>query len=277
MSNPKQESLVQCRDLSQKLLVLYEFVGRTTGLEQPRNDSRLAEYLGIARATVSAWRNGKTDKSRPIHMVLPSHISALSKLYILLAPHIAENDTYNLWVDADVDTFRRRLKFNNHNALLELLETKEQTLEVSAETVPQGLGLIREDYLPEEGDWIIDWGTHIRLSVSGKKKRTILVISNGPTGLLWLSPSTWHDGKIKSIPEIIPTDTTGWEIVLEGKTELFCIEMAVPTPTYVRPVNGAMDLTPKLEKMLVDELTDPSICHDWRYCKIPILVKSKPA
>jgi len=272
----RKRSPINCRDFSQKLSVIYEAVGRKAGYEKPNNDTELAELIGVAKSTVSTWRNGAVDKNRERHYVSPDDISELSKIFTNLTQHVTAQEAHELWSHSDADSFRRRLLDRHDKSILKYLTTREPTLKITPYLLADGLGLITEEYEPEEGDWKIEEGSRFCLSVNSKKGRVVIILSNGETGLLWLSPSAYsHDGRVKSIPEIIPNNRTGWPATLLGKSDLYCIEMTTRTPPYIRPKVGSMFLSKEVESRLVDELQDERLSGNWRWCKIPIFVSKR--
>ena len=278
MANRMKKRPVFCLDLSQKLTVLYEAVGRHAKLEKPNNHAELAAYVGVARSTISTWRRGATNRGRARHMVSPDDISILSKIFVDLAPQISSQSAFELWTSADIDSFRRRLLSHEDSSILKLLKDKEPTLKVTPSILSGGLGLIREEYEPDDGDWNINEGSQFCLYVDSKKGRIVIVLSHGPTGLLWLSPNCHsHDGMVRSVPEIIPNSSNGWIVAVLGKSDLYCIEIATRTAPYIRPKTGDMWLTPEIETRLVEELQDERLNGDWRWCKIPIFVSKRPS
>lgn len=278
MASRNKRRPVFCLDLSQKLTVLFEAVGRHVKLVKPNNDAELAAYVGVARSTISTWRRGAPNRGRAIHMVSPDDIHVLSKLFIDLTPQVSNQDAYELWTKSDIDSFRRRILSHQNSSILKLLVSKKPTLEVKPRILSKGLGLIREEYEPDDGDWHINEGSQFNLSVDSKKGRIIIVLSHGPSGLLWLSPNDHsHDGKVRCTPEVIPNSSNGWTVAVLGKSDVYCIEIATRTPPYIRPKRGDMRLSPEIETRLVEELQDERLNGDWRWCKIPIFVSERPA
>jgi len=269
-----KKKMIDCVDFGLKLNSLYDAVGRNNPTNsKPVKDAQLVEEIGVGKATISAWRKGVINKGRPPNRIGKDHLQKLSLLFVKEAPHITEGEAYDLWVKSPADPFRRRLLTKHMPSLLKTFANKPPTLPVVLYRKPDGPNFIEEEYPAEDGEIELPKGTEFFLDIGGKKGRSLIVLSYGPGGALWLSPSPfWHDGRVTTVPESIPHVPKFWKAETKGKSDVYCLELDAATPPYIRQTQGDLTMTSEMERGLLDELHDYQRSGEWRWNKISVRV-----
>ncbi len=267
------KSTIECPHFVRKLEALYEAsAGRDDRDARLTNDAKTAKRCGIEPSTVSAWRTGRPDKNREPGNLQEAHIQCLADEFSALTHgRVRADEGFSLWTKSAYSEFRRHLHAAPEQSLFSVLRDKRATLDAHLYAQGAGLGMISEALSAVEGEHVVDLGDRLSIEVDAKKGRSLVVIGTGPAGLFLLSPSEAHDGRIISVPEVIPREAF-WTFEVKGPHTIHVIELAGASPPIKRGRYDAIALSADQERLLVEELLDPDRSGSWRRGEITIFV-----